>query len=204
MSLCDKKVTADIKSNCEEPIQKGVESVGYLIRRQDIDFGAVTMNETNDNIIEDLPLKSGAKAVKIYQQNNAFTGTNSTVEVGTYVNGTTHNVAFIVPDNGPDVAHDILDPLFSGEEFVIVLENKYKGMQKALSGSAAFQVYGFHQGAVISAGESDKYNDDTLSGWSVTMTESRAPKVEMFLFKTSYTATKAALESMTTGTAQGS
>ncbi len=200
MSLCDRKVTADIKNNCNEPIQKGVESVGYLVRRADIDFGAISFNENNDNIIEDLPLKGGAKGVKIYQQNNAFTGTNSTVEIGTYVNGTTHNVAFVVADNGPDVAHDILDPLFSGEEFVVILENKYKGLQKTLSGSAAFQVYGFHQGAVVSAGEADKYSDDTLSGWSVTLTETRAPKAEMFFFKTSYAATKAALESLVTGT----
>lgn len=196
MSLCDRTVVADIKMNCNEPIQKGVESIGYLIRRADIDFGSVAFNSNNDNIIEDLPLVTGKHAVRIYQQNNAFTGTNSSVEVGTYVNGTTHNVAFIVPDKGPDVAHEIIDPLISGEEFVIILENKYKGLKKTLAGSAAFQVYGFHQGAIVSAGEADKYSDDTLSGWSITLTESRAPKSEMYFYNTSYAATKAALESM--------
>lgn len=196
MSLCDRTVVADIKMNCNEPIQKGVESIGYLIRRADIDFGSVAFNADNDNIIEELPLVAGKKGVRIYQQNNAFTGTNSAVEVGTYVNGVTHNVAFIVPDKGPDVAHEIIDPLISGEEFVIILENKYKGLKKTLAGSAAFQVYGFHQGAIVSAGDADKYSDDTLSGWSITLTETRAPKSEMYLFKTSYAATKAALDSM--------
>ena len=196
MSLCDRAVVTDIKSNCNEPIQKGVESIGYLLRRADIDFGSVTFNADNDNIIEDLPLISGKKAVRIYQQNNAFTGTNSSVEVGTYVNGTTHNVAFVVPDNGPDVAHDIIAPLISGEEFVVILENKYKGLRKTLPGSAAFQIYGFHQGAIVSAGEADKYSDDTRSGWAITLTETQAPKSEMYLYKTSYAATKTALESM--------
>lgn len=196
MSLCDRAVTADIKMNCNEPLQKGVESIGYLLRRSDIDFGSVTFNTNNNNIIEDLPLLTGKNAVRIYQQNNAFTGTNSAVEVGTYVNGVTHNVAFVVLDKGPDVAHDIIDPLISGEEFVVILENKYKGLQKTLSGSAAFQVYGFHQGAVVSAGDADKYSDDTLSGWAITLTEARAPKSEMYLYNSSYAATKAALESM--------
>lgn len=198
MSLCDRTVVADIKQNCNDPLHKGVESIGYLVRRADIDFGSVAFNENNDNIIEDLPLLTGKKGVRIYQQNNAFTGTNSAVEVGTYVNGVTHNVAFVVPDQGPEVAHDIIDPLISGEEFVIILENKYKGLKKTLPGSAAFQVYGFHQGAIVSAGEADKYSDDTLSGWAITLTETRAPKSEMYLWKTSYTATKAALESMVT------
>ena len=196
MSLCDRAVTADIKMNCNEPLQKGVESIGYLLRRSDIDFGSVTFNTNNNNIIEDLPLLTGKNAVRIYQQNNAFTGTNSAVDVGTYVNGVTHNVAFVVLDKGPDVAHDIIDPLISGEEFVVILENKYKGLQKTLSGSAAFQVYGFHQGAVVSAGDADKYSDDTLSGWAITLTEARAPKSEMYLYNSSYAATKAALESM--------
>ena len=138
MSLCDRTVVADIKMNCNEPIQKGVESIGYLIRRADIDFGSVEFNASNDNIIETLPLVAGKKAVRIYQQNNAFTGTNSAVEIGTYVNGVTHNVAFIVPDKGPDVAHDIIDPLISGEEFVIILENKYKGLKKTLAGCYRF------------------------------------------------------------------
>lgn len=198
MSLCDRSVISDIQLNCNEPIQRGLESIGYLVRRADIDFGSVTFNENNNNIIEDLPLLTGKKAVRIYQENNAFTGTNSAVEVGTYMNSTTHNVAFVVLDKGPDVAHDIIDPLISGEEFVVILENKYKGLQKTLSGSAAFQVYGFHQGAVVSAGDSDKYSDDTLSGWAITLTESRAPKSEMYLYKTSYAVTKAALESMVT------
>lgn len=198
MSLCDRSVTADIKRNCKEPLQKGLESVGYLVRRSDIDFGSVTFNASNDNIVEDLPLLTGKKAVKIYQENNPFTGTNSAVEVGTYSNGVTHNVVFVVPDKGPGVAHDIIDPLVSGEEFVVILENKYKGLQNETNpGAAAFQIYGFHQGAVVSAGEVDKYSDDTLSGWLITLTETRAPKAEMYLFKETYAATKAALESMT-------
>lgn len=198
MSLCDRSVVADIKKNCEEPIQKGVESVGYLIRRADIDFGSITFDADNANIITTLPLLTGKKAVRIYQENNPFTGTNSSVEVGTYVNGTTHNVAFIVPDKGPAIAHDIIDPLISGEEFVVILENKYKGLRNAtLPGSAAFQVYGLHQGAIVSAGEADKYSDDTLSGWSITLTESRAPKSEMYLYaEGGYTATKTLLEGL--------
>ena len=196
MSLCDRTVVADIKMNCNEPIQKGLESIGYLVRRADIDLGSVTFNANNDNIIESLPLIEGKKGVRIYQQNNAFNGTNSAVEVGTYMNSVTHNVAFIVPDKGPDVAHDIIDPLISGEEFVVILENKYKGLKKTLPGSAAFQVYGFHQGAVVSAGDVVKYSDDTLSGWAITLTEAKAPKSEMYIYSTSYSATKAMLESM--------
>lgn len=200
MSVCDNFLGKDIQMNCKDPISKGLEKVGIIINYNDIDFSAIQFSETNGNIIEALPLKSGKKAFSIYQQNNPFSGTKSTAEVGTAVNTVAHEISFVVLDKGPDVAETVIDPILFGGEFVVIVENKYKGLQKAEPGSAAFQIIGIHQGAKMSAGECDKYSDDTLSGWSITLKEEKVPKSEMYLFKTNYAATKQLIQTLINGT----
>lgn len=187
MSFCDKALTADIKRDCSNPPVKGFERIGYLIRRADIDWESSTADE--DSLVSALVLNSGAKAVKIFQENSAFTGTNSSVTVGTYSNSVTNNVVFVVPNRTPEVVTGVIDPLISGEEFVVVLETK---------GTKAFQVFGWYQGLVVSAGENDYYSDDTLGGWLITLTETGSPTAGVFFDAGTYATSKDALESLTT------
>lgn len=192
MSTCDQLLKSSIVENCNEPLTEGVEKVGVIINRADLDLNRLAIN---GNTIETLPLKPEAKVFEIYQRNNAFTGTNSAAVVGTYRNSTTHQVNFVIFDNGADVSQHIIDPLFNGE-FVILLENKYKGLQKTKKGSSAFQVYGLHTGLKLSAATQEKYSEETGSGWNVTMEETRAPKSGIFLWKTDYTATKSYVDAL--------
>jgi len=195
MSQCDQILKNSIKDNCKEPLVEGLEKVGIIINKADIDLTATVYDATCPNLITDLTLKSGKSAYEIYQRNNAFTGTNSTAVVGTYRNSTTHLVNFVVFDNGPEVANSIIDPLFNGD-FVIILENKYKKLTDTREGSSAFQVYGMHNGMRLNAAIQEKYSEETGSGWNITMEEVRAPKSAMFIWKEGYDETKALVQGM--------
>ena len=45
--------------------------------------------------------------------------------------------------------------------------------------------------------ENNKYSEETEGGWSVTLEEQKVPKSALFLFKTSYEATKTAIGTLT-------
>lgn len=196
-SVCKYLLSQDIAYDCKDPIVGGVEPNGVIINRDDIDFANVKFDDNNPNIITDLPLKN--KGYKILQGGKTpFTGTNTAFVEGTYVNTFTHQVSLVVLDNGADVAKNIIDGLANGE-FVIVLENNYKGLNKGdgKKGSAAFQIYGYFQGLHATEISNDKYSEDTDGGWLVTLEETKSPKSGMFLFKTDYEGSKAAFDALT-------
>lgn len=70
--------------------------------------------------------------------------------------------------------------------------------QAATDGEAEYQIYGYDQGLVASAGENDKWSEDTDGGWLMTMQEQRAPRSAMFLWNTDSETTAAQYESLST------
>lgn len=196
MSTCDQILQRSITENCNEPLVEGLERIGVIINKSDIDLHYTKTDPSCSNIIQHLSLKNGGKAFEIYQRNNAFTGTNSAAVIGTYRNSTTHQVNFVVFDNGPEVSQKIIDPLFNGE-FVIILENRYKNMAASTNkGASAFQVYGYHNGMKLNAATQEKYSEETGSGWNIIMEETRAPKSAMFLYKDDYESTVSLIDSL--------
>ena len=183
--VCDNLIKKDIAPSCDDPIVPGIEQEGVIANRADVDFSATTFN-------------SGKKAYKVVVYGGTpFTGTNVALATGTYRNTFTNTVNMVVLANDPDVCGDIIDGLANGE-FVVVLENKSKGMQKETNpGDSAFQVYGYYQGLKAAEISSDKYSEDTDGGWSVSLTETKVPKSALFLYKTSYETTKAAVDALT-------
>lgn len=195
-NTCDYLLKQDIAPDCKDPIVNGVEQRGVIINRKDIDFGASKFT-SRSNVIETLALLSTKKAYEVVMYGKTpFTGTNTTFVAGTYQNSFTNTVSMVVLDNGPDVCENVIDGLANGE-FVVILENKYKGLnQEANQGDAAFQVYGWYQGLSATEITNDKYSEETDGGWLVNLQETKAPKSGVFLYKTSYAATKAAIESL--------
>ena len=147
MAVCDITIKKDIAPSCDDPIVPGLEQEGVIMNRAEVDFGAVTFNATRKNVIETLALKTGKKGYKVQVFGaTPFTGTNTALATGTYRNTFTNTVNMVVLANDPDVCNDIIDGLANGE-FVIVLENKAKGLNKTENpGDSAFQVYGYYQG----------------------------------------------------------
>lgn len=200
MAVCDNFIKQGISPSCDDPLVQGVEQRGVIINRDDIDFSAAVFNATRKNVIETIALKSGKKAYEVVVMGSTpFTGTNTALATGTYRNTFTNTVSIVILDNGPDVCENVIDGLANGE-FVVILENKFKGLQKEENpGDPAFQVYGWYQGLRASEMTNDKYSEDTDGGWAVSLQETRAPKSGVFLFKTDYETTEAAVESLVSG-----
>ena len=169
-----------------------------IINRADIDFGTTAFNSTRKNVIETLALKAGKKAYEVVMTGNTpFTGTNTALAAGTYRNTFTNMVNLVVLDNGPDVCENVIDGLANGE-FVVVLENKFKALNKeSTPGDSAFQVYGWYQGLKAAEMSNDKYSEETDGGWLVSLQETKSPKSGVFLFKTDYDTTAAAVNTLT-------
>lgn len=190
--LCESLIAKSIDVACEDLTFRGVEPDGLIINRSDIDMAAVVFDTQCPNIIKSLPLLSGKRGYEVAQLGNTpFTGTTTSMEQGTYKNSWTNTLPLAIIANGPETSADIIDKLADGE-FVVILRNKAKGN----AGKSEYQIYGFYQGLRATAGENDKYSDDTEGGWLVTLTETRAPKSAIFLFDTDAETTKTAYESL--------
>ena len=193
-NICETILSKEIAVACEDMVSKGMEADGVIINREDIDFTATEFDETNKNIIKRIVLKSAKQGYKVVQPGNTpYTGTKSSLVVGTYRNSWTHEVVIVVLANNPDVAANIIDRLANGK-FVLVLRNVTKGKD----GAGEFQVYGYAQGLTCSAGENDKYSEDTEGGWLMTLQETSAPRSAMFLYNTDRSTTTAQYEALTT------
>ena len=190
--LCESIISRDIAVDCEELVVRGLEPDGVIINRKDIDFGATVFDETNKNVIKTLALKSGKKGYSVAQLGNApFTGTQTTLTVGTYRNTWTNQIPIAVLANNPDVCENVIDGLANGQ-FVLILRNKNK------TSKGEYQVYGYAQGLVASEGTNEKYSGDTDGGWLITLQETNAPKSALFFYDTSDEATATKFASLTT------
>lgn len=197
VNICETLIAKDIAIACEDIVSKGLEADGIIINRADIDFTKTVFDDENKSIIKQLVLKSGKKGFKVVQNGNTpFTGTTSSLTVGTYGNKWTHEVKIVVLANTPDVTEGVIDKLANGK-FVLILRNVTKGTD----GKGEYQVYGYAQGMTCSAGENDKYSEDTEGGWLMTLQETSAPKSAMFLYNTDSSTTAAQYESLLTQSA---
>ena len=198
MGVCDEILKKGISPSCEDPLVPGLESDGVIMNRADVDFASAVFDTTRKNILKTLALSARKKAYKVYVPGKTpFTGTKTSLAQGTYRNTFTHDINIVVFDNDPDVCADIIDGLANGS-YVLVLENKYKALQKTETpGDAAFQVYGWYQGLRANTIENDKYSEETDVGWLVALQETKVPKSGLFLYNTDYTTTKAQVETLT-------
>ena len=198
MGVCDDILKKDIFPSCDDPVVQGLEQEGVIMNRADVEIAATLFNSTRKTVIETLAMKTGKKAYKVIVPGKTpFTGTTTALATGTYRNSFTNTLALVILANDPDVCADIIDGLANGS-YVVVLENKYKGLQKEENpGDAAFQIFGYYQGLTATTIENNKYSEDTEGGWAVTLEEQKAPKSALFLYKTSYEATKTAINTLT-------
>lgn len=171
MALCDFLISADIQGyDCENPMVKGAKPDGLIINRKDITMSGVTYDAKNPFLITALPLATDKTAYNIIQGGKTpFTGTQQEMVEGTYQNTITNTVQFVILNQGQTTADEIF-ALMNGE-YVVVLQNN----------NGTYQVYGLEVGLHASAMVRELYNDDTLAGWLVTMTEENAVKGNLFI-----------------------
>lgn len=166
---------------CDFSFTQGIERSGYIFNRSDISM--ITYGELPKlppNMVTQIALKPGAHGYRvIVPARTPFAGTKTELVEGTYQNGFTHTVQIVILDAGAEVSHSIIDPLANGE-FVVVLENKFKGWRSA-GVDNAFQIYGAESGLVASGLDREPWSDDTRGGWLVTLTEENASRSGTFL-----------------------
>ena len=208
MASCDNLIKMNIERNCADPLAMGYEKKGILINRADINFGLLHFSEDNPNIVDVFALLDDAegnrkKAFWVFQNGSKpFNGTTKTIEVSETLGASvTSNVHIVLPDHSPAIIDGVLDPILNGE-FVFISYNKHKNLKNelpAMRGTSAFEIHGLFQGLTISEGSRDAYSEETGGGWAFTLTETRAPKAGVFLFKTDYETTEEMLENLVAG-----
>ena len=176
MALCDFLISADIQGyDCENPMVKGAKADGLIINRKDINLSGITYDTNDPFKITALPLLQGKTAYDIVQGGKTpYTGSQQEMQEGTYQNTLTNTIQFVILNQGLTTANQIF-ALMNGD-FVVVLQNN----------NGTYQVYGIEAGLRASAMVRELYNDDTLSGWLVTMTEENAVKGNLFIDSTLY------------------
>lgn len=191
MSECVKYVLAGIERNCANPVQKGVEKTGWIVNRDHVDLinsvvagSKITTLAFNDDAPEKplFPIVIAGKT--------PFNGLKSSLVVGAYSNSWTKEAPIVILDTGAAVVENVINPLTAADSsFILIVENKFKGKD----GDNAYEVYGYDQGLVASAGENDKYNEECDGGWKVTLTEEAAAHAALFLEPTVEEATGASV-----------
>ena len=176
MALCDYLISEDIAGyDCNNPMVKGAKANGLIINKADINMAGVTYDQNNPFKITALPLNTGKTAYDIVQGGKTpYTGTQQELQEGTYQNTITNTIQFVILNHDTTTAQQIF-ALMNGE-FVVVLQNN----------NNTYQVYGLEAGLRASAMVRELYNDDTLAGWLVTMTEESAVKGNLFIDATLY------------------
>ena len=180
MALCDFIISADIAGyDCENPMVKGAKADGLIINRKDINMASVTYDASNPFKVTALPLLAGKTSYDIVQGGKTpYTGTQQEMAEGTYQNTFTNTVQFVILNQGTTTADQVF-ALMNGE-FVVILQNN----------NGTYQVFGLEAGLRASAMVREFYNDDTLSGWLITMTEENAVKGNLFIDATLYNTLK--------------
>ena len=187
MAVCEYLIAADVAASCASPIRAGVEQVGYIINKSDIESIV-----EDDGIVTSIVLKTGKRAYQIQQLGQQpFNGTGNEFVEGDYMNTFNKTVAFVVLGNSPSVSKDIIEPLANGE-FVVVFENKYK----VDSLQNAFEIVGTEVGARMTSANQNKYENQ--SAWTVELLETEVPTANKFVWKTDYATTKTMLEGLLT------
>lgn len=190
LTICPALVADNITCNCTNPIFTGLEEIGYIINKRDI--ASWTVDTNNDHIMKAVALLTGKKAYKIYNPTKTpFTGAKTTMVEGAVRNKFDKVVPFILPNDGPGVAKDIVDQLANGE-FVVILANKWENTTP----NNKFEIYGKDKGMRATAIENDKYSEDTDGGWSIELTESATPISAYYLYDTDVATTRTALENL--------
>lgn len=201
-NLCEKTIDKCIMADCENPLFSGVNPEALIFNKKHI--ASVTWDLTNGNIATGITMGSDEDqhsycAYQVKQLGKRpYEGSQTEMVEGTYGNKFTHTIVLAIPDNGPDIAHDIVDGLANGT-FCVILQNDYVHETNATTGTTAgdnkYQMYGFKKGLKATAITREVWGDND-SAWIVTLTEENAPQSANFFFVTDETTTDAAIAAL--------
>lgn len=188
--LCISAISVDVQPNCNNPIMAGLEQIGYIVNKSDIDI--IGRENARNNVINNITLKTGKKLFYLYiNTKNPFAGTNTTMQEGDVSNTYTNTLSFVIRDDGPDICNSIINPLANGE-FVAIVEARWDNDNK----DNKFAVFGLQRGLKATQIEKQDTDDATAAAWAITLTETGASKPREYIFAVDYDTTKSMLETL--------
>lgn len=197
--ICDKTLSGQVGANCSEyPLTKGFEQDGIIMPRSNIDFGASTIGDTTAAIV----MKSRTSGIPVKQIfNQPFNGSEMSLNVGTYVSTWNKNINVLLMSVGPNTS-SIVNALVNND-CVLILRNKTKndaqeGEIAENKAASEYEIFGLEQGLKVSAGTRTPYDEETLGGTLLTLTETGADSHGKFLWDTDKTTTDAMYQSLLT------
>lgn len=186
-------ISANILISCTVPLQAGTEDTLILINRNDI--ASTTRNGTNNEIIENIILASGAIGYAYQGINNSHKPKFNTVKVGPFQRWS-HQVDFLA--FGVTAVEKAQMQKLKDGDIVAIVYNKFKGT----AGNGAFEVYGFDAGLKNSLIGRDVTNQETQGAFSISLMSDPETGLEPFppksLFVTSYAASLAVVDGLYT------
>lgn len=176
MALCEKLIKSCVAVSCDNPVFTGVQPKAYIFNKTEVE--GVTYDANNGNIVTAISMATGKKGYAVSQLGKTpFTGTQTELVEGNFGNTFTNTVSFLVPDNSATASNEILDMLANGK-FMVILANEYTGSDN----KSRWQMFGVKKGLTCTGLTCEKYSDDNMGGWAVTLTEEGAPQSGTFLY----------------------
>lgn len=167
---CLDALTRDINDSCDNLMHSGIESVGLIINKEDID--TIARDANNRRHITAITLKAGKRAYRLVnKRNNPFTGTNKTIEAGDFRNTWTKTVGAFIPTDGWEAGKDILDPLMNNK-FVVILTHEWEHTNSEGFIDNKYEVFGLENGLRVSSLTQTAYENNDV--YSVELQETGA------------------------------
>lgn len=191
MALCDTFINQCIDVNCTNPMYAGVAPEALLFNKDQIasmpisnnKIASITMGtDDDDNAYCGYTVKQ--------MGNRPFEGSQTEMVEGTYGNKFNNTIVLAVPDNGPDISHNIIDNFANGR-FVAILQNDYVHT----NGDNKYQVYGAQKGLRASSIVREVWGDNE-SYWICTFVEENATLSGVFFYSTDEATTDTAYEAL--------
>lgn len=191
---CNKElIAANLIKNCDDPVSSGIEKKAYIYNRGDLNLQTIlaSLISGSANTYSAFSLKAGKRG---FQISNALSYINTKTDS---IHETEYQkvVSGILLDDGTGAAEIIEAIGGKDNEFVIVVEHKFKDYSRNLRpASSAFEIIGL-EGGLTSNGQSivnDK-TADTKGGWLFSLSCNEI-KPRYYFYSTNYSASKTVLE----------
>lgn len=191
VTLCG-KISSAFTINCDNPLQAGTEDTLVLINWEDWLDAALTVNMSNNQIVENIVLGSGITGYEVQGKNNSIAPKYEMIKQP-YAEVYNHEINYKIFGVSADLKAQ-LEKKAKGR-FVAIVYNKYKGAD----GNSAFEIYGADAGLVVTQLLRDVNSADTQGAFDVilkTSEQSLEPHMPKTLFITDYATTKSVVEGL--------
>ncbi len=178
ITLCDFDIKKNIKYDCDKPLIRQYEPYAIIANRRNVSWSSNGDGTFKISCLDFYVIRN--------KNDKPFEGTISEFEnENPYGGRFKKTVAFDIPEFGAEIGKEAVEPIFAGEEFLIIFEKKDK------SEKTRYEIFGLENGLKIESGSRDMVADGI---WKVVLTETGATIAEVGFWDTNENTTVAQFE----------